>query len=603
METHPNDIKAEYREEYSLMLAATFHKFEDFAYIAMRHLGFQMTDMQMDIAKFMAVPLRYKMVMAPRAEGKTFLSVALCIWKVIQHPSCRVMIVSKAEQQAADTAYLIVKMITSWHLLCFMRADTSVGDRHGFKHYDINISLKGKDRSPSISCSGLKGAQSGSRVDLLIADDIEDIQNCSTHTLRQQTKMFTRNFSALCDHGQILYLGTPYGKDSIYNTLPGEGYTVRIWPGRIPSEESIDKYGDSLAPYILNMIKNGAARTGFGLDGTMGTTTDPERYTNEELNDQERPGIEWFTLQYMLDTSLSDELRTRIKLRDFIVYSGDTNNAPSTFSWTNDRRFISYEAKNHGGITTTMYNPAIIGTDFIPYKHKVMVVDPSGAGGDEISYAVGGSASAYIHLFSTGGFPGGTTKENMNAIINLALEFDVMDLVIERNMGHGTVEALFQNALEERNLRHIGVRGIYNTQNKERRIIDTISPVTRRHRLVLHTRALDDDYNSCLTYPSNRRWLYSAFSQAQDITYDKGSIDKDDRIDAIAMLIHELSIYLIEDEKTAAEKVRESKLQEWLDNPTGIPEYARRRTPQKSKGITSRLHIFKHFNGARKIKR
>lgn len=206
--------------------------------------------------------------------------------------------------------------------------------------------------------------------------------------------------------------------------------------------------------------------------------------------------------------------------------------------------------------------------------------------GDEVSYACGGAANSYIHLFSVGGFQGGISTENVDRLIDLAIEMGISDVFIESNMGHGTVEMLFQNRLKERKLPGIGVRGGYNTSQKEKRIIDTISPVTRRHRFVVHSRAITDDIQSCMQYSRDKRWLYSAFQQLQGITYDRGSLAKDDRADAVAMLTAELNGFLVEDEKVVVEKEIQKKAMEFLANPMGWTDVNVR---PKRRGTESRM--------------
>ncbi|MEO9300122.1 hypothetical protein, partial [Devosia alba] len=65
----------------------------------------------------------------------------------------------------------------------------------------------------------------------------------------------------------------------------------------------------------------------------------------------------------------------------------------------------------------------------------------------------------------------------------------------------------------------------------------------------------------------DKRWLYSAFQQLQSITYDRGSLAKDDRADAVAMLVAELNGFLVEDEKVSAEKEQQKQAQKFMDNP------------------------------------
>jgi len=387
--------------------------------------------------------------------------------------------------------------------------------------------------------------------------------------MREQLLSISKDFAAICTHGDTLYLGTPQTKDSIYKTLPGRGFEVRVWPGRIPNQEMRERYGETLAPYIGTLIDAGYKETGYGLDGTLGECTDKQRYNEEALIEKELDfGPEGFQLQYMLDTTMADALRTKIKLSDALIYTGSHDAAPDRLNYMSDKRYL-YPEEHEGIRGQQLYVPSHIGEHMLNYKHKLLVLDPAGNGGDEVSFAAGGAVSSYIHLFSVGGLQGGLSTENVDTLIDLAVEMGITDIFVERNMGHGTVESLIQNRLRERSMPGIGVRGGYNTSQKEKRIIDTISPVTRRHRFVVHARALEDDIKYCMQYSRDKRWLYSAFQQLSGITYDRGSLAKDDRADAISMLVAELNSHLVEDERKAAEKDQHDKAVEFINNPMG----------------------------------
>lgn len=574
---NPRGIAQATRLEISMMLGVTFSKFRDFAYVGMKFLGFTLTDMQADIADYMQYGPRKKMVAAQRGEAKSTLAALYSVWRLIQDQSTRVLILSGGEQQASEVATLVIRLIETWPLLCWLKADPSRGDRTSYTAYDVHCDLKKLDKSPSVACVGVTASLQGKRADLLIPDDIETTKNGLTQAERAKLLMVSKDFAAICTHGDTLYLGTPQTKDSIYKTLPARGFEVRVWPGRIPSFEMQEKYGETLAPYILDLVEQGYQRMGYGVDGTLGQSTDTGRYSEDDLIEKELDfGPEGFQLQYMLDTSMLDAMRTRIKLGDLIVHGGDTDTAPDRFMWSSERRNQVDEVESVRD--AKLFYAAATGTEMLPYKHKLMIVDPAGSGGDEISYACGGAASSYIHLFSTGGYQGGVSTENIDKVIDMCVEMGIDNITIESNMGHGTVESLFVNRLGERNLPGIGVSGKYNTTQKERRIIDTISPVTRRHRLVVHERALQDDIECCMTYSRDKRWLYSAFQQMHNVTYDRGSLAKDDRVDAIAMLVAELNAHLVEDEGKAAEKAREGEVKEFLANPMGYDEHHPRRS-------------------------
>lgn len=591
---NPRTIPQMKRMEMAFMLAATFKEFRDFAYVGMRFLGFELTDMQADIADYMQYGPRKKMVAAQRGEAKSTLAALYAVWRLIHTQSTRVLIVSGGEQQASEVATLVIRLIETWPLLCWLKADPSRGDRTSYQAYDVHCDLKKLDKSPSVACVGVTASLQGKRADLLIPDDIETTKNGMTQTERAKLLTVSKDFAAICTHGDTLYLGTPQTKDSIYKTLASRGFEVRVWPGRIPSMEMQMKYGETLAPYILKLIEQGYQRSGFGVDKTLGQSTDTGRYSEDDLIEKELDfGPEGFQLQYMLDTSLLDAMRTKIKLSDLIVYGGDTSVAPDKFMWATDRRNLvpEYEPIRD----EKLYYQAATGDEMLQYKHKLMVVDPAGCGGDEISYAAGGAVSSYIHLFSTGGYQGGVSTENIDKVIDVAVEMDIADILIESNMGHGTVEMLFMNRLAERNIPGIGVRGMYNTTQKERRIIDTISPVTRRHRLVVHERALQDDTESCMGYSRDKRWLYSAFQQMANINYDRNSLAKDDRVDAIAMLVAELNAHLVEDESKAAEKARAGEIREFLANPMGYDASHPSMSPAKRRERFGRIGSRKSF--------
>lgn len=586
MNQNPRTIPKEQREEVALMMAVTLHEFVDFAWLGMRFLGFNLTGMQADIARYMQYGPRKSMVAAQRGEAKSTLAALYSVWRLIQNQSTRILIVSGGEKQASEVATLVIRLIETWPLLCYLKADPARGDRTSYEGYDVHCDLKPLDKSASVACVGITASLQGKRADLLIPDDIETTKNGLTQAEREKLLMLSKDFAAICTHGDTLYLGTPQTKDSIYKTLPARGFEVRVWPGRIPSLEMEERYGDTLAPYIRELIDSGYKRTGFGLDGSLGECTDKQRYDEDALIEKELDfGPEGFQLQYMLDTSLLDAMRTRIRLNDLIVYPGSVDAAPDTFGYIADKRY-QYQQEHEGIRGQVLYLAARYGEILTPYQHKLMVIDPAGCGGDEVSYAAGGASNSYVHLFSTGGFQGGISTENIDKLIDLAVEMGISDLLIESNMGHGTVEVLFMNRLRERKLPGIGVRGLYNTTQKERRIIDTISPVTRRHRLVVHERALMDDVEACMSYPRDRRWLYSAFQQLSNITYDRGCLSKDDRADAVAMLVAELNGHLVEDEKVTAEKEQEKQARRFIDNPM---DWKDSMVPKHAKGTAARL--------------
>lgn len=578
----PKDL----REEYGFMMQAVFSEFEDFADLGMRFLGYTLTDMQRDIARYMQYGPRQSMVAAQRGEAKSTLAALFAVWRLIQDWNEWVLIVSGGETQASEVALLVIQLIERWGILCYLRPDRSRGDRTSYEHYDIHCDLRTVSKSPSVACVGITAQLQGKRATLLIPDDIETTNNSLTATNREILLLRSKEFGAICVDGKILYLGTPQTKDSIYRTLSTRGYEMRIWPGRIPTLDEEIRYGATLAPYILELIMQGAARSGYGVDGTRGQASDPQRYDEDLCIEKELEfGPEGYQLQYMLDTTLSDAMRTRIKLSDAIVAALGTDAAPDTLFYAaapqNRVQSVPDSVKQE-----ILYNLAGSGQLMLPYQHKMMIVDPAGNGGDEVAFACGGALNSYIHLFGVGGLQGGLSEENCNVLIDYCEEFGITDIVMEANMGHGTASMVLLNIIAKRKLTHIGVRDIYAKGQKERRIIDTLGPVFRRHKFVLHERAIEMDTEYLSQYSRDKRNLYSLLFQLSGITYDRGSLAKDDRADAVAHLVNELKGYLSADEEKEAEKLHNKRAQEFLSNPMGYAQ--ERRKPVR--GTRSRYH-------------
>lgn len=564
-----------------------YPEFVDFAHDAMEFLGFKLTWMQADIAMFMQYGPAQQMVSAQRGEAKSTIACLYGIWSLVQDPACRVLLISGAEDKAKENGILMKRLIMQWSLLDYLRPEKYEGDRTSDLEFDVHWSLKGVEKSASVNCMGLTGSLQGYRADVLIPDDIETTKNGLTATGREHIALLSREFSSICTHGRIMYLGTPQTRESIYNALPRRGYTVRIWPGRFPTLEEQERYGEYLAPSILDRlaILGDKVRSGYGLDGTRGAPTDLERYTEEDLCKKELDqGPEGFQLQYMLDTSLSDEMRQQLKLADLLFLDCERNAVPERLSWANDKRFRMDLRPEFPVERAHLHTPAFMSDCYTTIQNITMTVDPASDGGDELAYAVGGVIGPYIHLLSVGGYKGGFAEDNLEKLCAVVKHYGVKVVLVERNMGAGAVTRLIQNYFNgidpntgQRRITGVGIDERWAAGQKERRIIDTLRPVIQRHRFVVHQSALDADLELLKQYPMDKRNVRSFFHQLHSITTDKGSLEKDDRIDAVEALVRELVGFLIVDEEAAERKRVEAVAQAFIKDPLGTAD---RKQPQ-----------------------
>lgn len=168
---NPRLIPLEERELLATICAGTFKEFKDFAEVGMQYLGFKLSAIQADIAEFMQYGHSKRMVQAQRGQAKSTLAALYSIWLLMHKPSTRVMIVSGGGAQADDIALLVVRIIMNWSILCWLRPDTTKGDRDSASNFDVHYSLKGIDKTASVVSVGITASLTGKRADFILADD------------------------------------------------------------------------------------------------------------------------------------------------------------------------------------------------------------------------------------------------------------------------------------------------------------------------------------------------------------------------------------------------------------------------------------------------
>ena len=143
--------------------------------------------------------------------------------------------------------------------------------------FDVNTATA--SQQPSVKSLGITSQITGSRADLVVADDIETSGNTQTQFMRDKLSEAIKEFEAVIkpDTSRIVYLGTPQTEQSIYNKLQERGYKIRYWTARYPSEKQIKSYGSNLAPIINNTWDI----------NLIGKPTDPTRFDEKDLLERE----------------------------------------------------------------------------------------------------------------------------------------------------------------------------------------------------------------------------------------------------------------------------------------------------------------------------
>ena len=186
----------------------------------------------------------------------------------------------------------------------------------------FDVATASASQQPSVKSLGITSQLTGSRADIIIADDVETSGNTQTQFMRDKLSEAIKEFEAILkpqDKSRIVFLGTPpQVEQSIYNKLQERGYKIRYWTARYPSEKQMLSYGSNLAPIINNTWR---------LE-LVGKPTDPTRFDERDLLEREASyGRIGFNMQYQLDSSLSDLNRYPLKLSDLSVMTLNPDNA------------------------------------------------------------------------------------------------------------------------------------------------------------------------------------------------------------------------------------------------------------------------------------
>ena len=499
--------------------------FRLFTYVLWKHLNLpDPTPVQYDIAKFLQHGPKRSMISAFRGVGKSWLTSAYVVWILLNDPDKKIMVVS-ASKDRADAFSVFCKRIIQELDIC---QHLMPGPDQRSSNLSFDVGPAKADHSPSVKSVGISGQLTGSRADILIADDVEVANNSDTQTARDKLSESVREFDAILKPlptSRIIYLGTPQNEDSLYNKLPERGYVIRVWPAEMPEEENLPKYRDTLSPFIMDM----------GLK--TGEPTDPQRFDAEDLLERKASyGKAGYQLQFMLNTALSDEEKYPLKMRDLIITDLDPEKAPMTWDWQPHPKNRLNELPNLAMSGDYMYGPAGFNEVHAEYQGIIMAVDPSGRGADETGYAITAHLNGYTYVLRCGGFQGGYDEQTvLNPLAILAKQYKVNKIVVESNFGDGLFTKVFQEVVHR--IYQCGLEEVRHSTQKEMRMADTIEPVMNKHRLVFDTKIVEDDYRTIQKYDQEKRLSKSLIYQMSRLTRERGCLRHDDRLDALAMAI------------------------------------------------------------------
>ena len=143
--------------------------FRVFLFMVWREIGLpNPTPIQVDIANTLQNPPNDRFILEGfRGVAKSFITCAFAVWVLWREPQKKVLIVSAGKDRADANAIFIKKIIFTLEFLEHLKPKKGQRDTQNI----FDVAPAAPDISPSVKSVGIYGQITGSRADVLIADD------------------------------------------------------------------------------------------------------------------------------------------------------------------------------------------------------------------------------------------------------------------------------------------------------------------------------------------------------------------------------------------------------------------------------------------------
>jgi len=512
--------------------------FRNHLYFCFKHLGLgEPTKIQYEIAREIQEGPQDFILAAGRGTGKSTITACLASWEWLRDPNLTFLVLSNTQGKAIDFVSQARKILSVVPYCKYMiPRDQDKDNALGF-----NLAVRTKF-TQDLNCAarGITGQITGLHADRVILDDIEVSGKNETPVGKETLlKKLAELESIRNKNSRVGFLGTPHYQDSIYNVLK-ESYPMIKYPAEMP-DVSVPHEVEDVAPWVL------------GLDIEPGDATQPERFDRNELGSRKaKIGPSHYALQYKLLTSLADQDRYPLKLRDLLVMDIDPQVGPDKIVWQGQNPLR--DMPNFGIAGDMVPEPMFVSSNYLPFQHMHLCIDPSGRGTDETGLCVASVLSGTIFIHELFGIQGGYDDATLTKIAKLVNEYQIPLVRVESNFGDG----LFTKVLIPFLMKSCGKVGVEEYRvsgQKELRIIETLEPVMAMHRLVVARKAIRDQTNQ---------------TQLTRLHKGRGALKHDDRVDVLSAAVEFYKSHMSLDTAQASEAMHkkewEKRINDWANN-------------------------------------
>lgn len=165
----------------------------------------------------------------PRGHGKTTAIILYILWLIGNYPNIHIQIVSKTASQSESLLSAIITTIE--HSEPYRKLFGNLKPDQPIKWTAQQFIVKRNEisKNPTVKATGIFGATTGGRNDLIICDDLIDEENVRTRLQIEKAKTWFYKilYPTLYPWGGIIVIGTRYSYADLYASL------IETWPHSI----------------------------------------------------------------------------------------------------------------------------------------------------------------------------------------------------------------------------------------------------------------------------------------------------------------------------------------------------------------------------------
>ena len=165
--------------------------FRNFLYLCWKHLKLpEPTPIQYDMANFIQSGDQRLIIEAFRGVGKSWITSAFVCHQLLLNPQRNILVVSASKNRADDFSTFTQRLISEMPLLKHLTPRDD--QRHSKISFDVAPARA--SHAPSVKSLGVTSQLTGSRADLIIADDVESANNSMTQMMRDKLAETIKEF-------------------------------------------------------------------------------------------------------------------------------------------------------------------------------------------------------------------------------------------------------------------------------------------------------------------------------------------------------------------------------------------------------------------------